>query len=90
MLLSSFPQSKFSRHPRPLKFLFPSEANTNKTTYSQVSQFKITHIFSVILALLEMEEEDINEQNTDIEEDDPVLNQIRYYILNIYFICAYS
>ncbi|CAG2249527.1 URB1 [Mytilus edulis] len=57
---------------------YVSEGMSLESSGADVDTLSIGTTDSNIDALLEMEEEDINEQNTDIEEDDPVLNQIRF------------
>ncbi|XP_076077212.1 nucleolar pre-ribosomal-associated protein 1-like [Mytilus galloprovincialis] len=57
---------------------YVSEGMSLESSGADVDTLSIGTTDSNIDALLEMEEEDINEQNTDIEEDDPVLNHIRF------------
>ncbi|VDI22213.1 nucleolar pre-ribosomal-associated protein 1 [Mytilus galloprovincialis] len=57
---------------------YVSEGMSLESSGSDVDTLSIGTTDSNIDALLEMEEEDINEQNTDIREDDPVMNQIRF------------
>ncbi|CAC5395758.1 URB1 [Mytilus coruscus] len=57
---------------------YVSEGMSLESSGADVDTLSMATTDSNIDALLEMEEEDIDEQNTDIEEDDPVLNQIRF------------